>query len=43
MFLDKLQKVTADVKFDLYGINNVQPIWADHILKQFLMLKWDLT
>ena len=28
-FVNKLVEITPNVKFDLYGINNVQPIWAD--------------
>ena len=32
-FLSKLQNITPDIKFDLYGVNNVQPIWADHYFK----------
>ena len=32
-FVNRLVEVTPNVKFDLYGINNVQPIWADSFLK----------
>ena len=32
-FVNKLVEITPNVKFDLYGINNVQPIWADSFLK----------
>ena len=32
-FVNKLVEETPNVKFDLYGINNVQPIWADTFLK----------
>ena len=32
-FVNKLVEITPNVKFDLYGINNVQPIWADTFLK----------
>jgi len=32
-FVNKLVQITPNVKFDLYGINNVQPIWADSFLK----------
>ena len=32
-FVNKLVKITPNVKFDLYGINNVQPIWADSFLR----------
>ena len=32
-FVNKLVEKTPNVKFDLYGINNIQPIWADLFLK----------
>ena len=32
-FINKLVEITPNVKFDLYGINNIQPIWADSFLK----------
>ena len=32
-FVNRLVEITPNVKFDLYGINNVQPIWADTFLK----------
>ena len=32
-FVTKLVELTPNVKFDLYGIDNVQPIWADSFLK----------
>ena len=32
-FVNKLVDMTPNVKFDLYGINNVQPIWADSFLR----------
>jgi len=32
-FINKLIKITPNVKFDLYGINNIQPIWADSFYK----------
>ena len=31
--VNKLVDRTPNVKFDLYGINNIQPIWADTFLK----------
>jgi len=43
IFLDKLQKITSDVKFDFYGINNVQPIWADHYFKTISNAKMGLN
>ena len=32
-FIEKLKEMTSDVKFDIYGIDQVQPIWADHYFK----------
>ena len=32
-FVNKLINITPNVKFDLYGINNIQPIWADSFYK----------
>ena len=29
----KNARPTKDVKFDIYGLKNVQPIWADHYFK----------
>ena len=37
-FVNRLVEVTPNVKFDLYGINNVQPIWADSFLKSISRL-----
>ena len=43
LFLNKLQSLTSDVKFDLYGINNIQPIWADHYFKTISNAKMGLN
>ncbi len=32
-FVNRLVEITPNVKFDLYGVNNIQPIWADSFLK----------
>ena len=42
-FLEKLQSITPDVKFDIYGINKVQPIWADHYFKTISNSKMGLN
>ena len=42
-FLNKLQSITPNVKFDLYGINNIQPIWADHYFKTISNAKMGLN
>jgi len=43
IFLQKLQSLTVDVKYDLYGVNNVQPIWADHYFKTISNAKMGLN
>ena len=42
-FLKQLTDKTPDVKFDLYGINKVQPIWADHYFKTISNAKMGLN
>tara|TARA_Y100000389_G_scaffold187683_1_gene209381 strand:+ start:1359 stop:3488 length:2130 start_codon:yes stop_codon:yes gene_type:complete len=42
-FLNALQNITPDVKFDIYGINKVQPIWADHYFKTIENAKMGLN
>ncbi len=42
-FLMKLQDITEDVKFDIYGINKIQPIWADHYFKTIENAKMGLN
>ena len=42
-FLNKLQSSTPNIKFDLYGINNIQPIWADHYFKTISNAKMGLN
>ena len=32
-FINKLIKKIPNIKFDLYGMNNIQPIWADDFKK----------
>ena len=32
-FIEKLMNNTSNVKFDVYGLKKVQPIWADHYFK----------
>jgi glycosyltransferase involved in cell wall biosynthesis len=43
LFLNKLKELTEDVKFDIYGINKVQPIWADHYFKTISNCKMGLN
>ena len=32
IFINDLMKITPNVRFDLYGMNNIQPLWADDYL-----------
>ncbi len=43
IFLKKLMEKSPDVKFDLYGIDKVQPIWADHYIKTVSNAKMGLN
>ena len=42
-FLNNLKEKTPNVKFDLYGIDQVQPIWADHYFKTISNAKMGLN
>ena len=42
-FLNKLQSITKNTKFDIYGINKIQPIWADHYFKTIENAKMGLN
>ena len=42
-FLNNLQRITPDIKFDIYGTNKVQPIWADHYFKTISNAKMGLN
>ena len=42
-FLHKLMTITKNVKFDFFGINNVQPIWADQYFKTISNSKMGLN
>ena len=42
-FINNLTKMTPDVKFDIYGLNKVQPIWADHYFKTIANAKMGLN
>ena len=33
-FINKLIDMNKKIKFDVYGMNNVQPVWADQFLKK---------
>jgi len=38
-----LIQITPNAKFDVYGINNIQPIWADHYFKTIENAKMGLN
>ena len=42
-FVNHLINITPDVKFDIYGLNNIQPIWADHYFKTISNAKMGLN
>ncbi len=42
-FVNKLINLTPNAKFDVYGINNIQPIWADHYFKTIENAKMGLN
>jgi len=33
IFINKLLKYSKDIKFDIYGMNNIQPIWGDRFIE----------
>ncbi|MFL2889275.1 MAG: glycosyltransferase [Pelagibacteraceae bacterium] len=43
IFINKLIKITKNVKFDIYGLKKVQPIWADHYFKTISNSKMGLN
>ena len=43
VFINKLLKISKDVKFDIFGVNNVQPIWADLYFKTISNSKMGLN
>jgi len=32
-FINKLKKLNKEINFDIYGMNNVQPIWGDNFIR----------
>ena len=43
IFINNLIEITKNVKFDVYGFNKVQPIWADHYFKTIANSKMGLN
>ena len=42
-FLKQLQEKTENIKFDIYGLEDRQPIWADHYFKVISNAKMGLN
>ena len=42
-FISKLVNISKDIKFDIYGLNNIQPIWADQYFKTISNSKMGLN
>jgi glycosyltransferase involved in cell wall biosynthesis len=43
IFVTKLQALAANVKFDIYGMKNNQPIWADNFINALSRSKMGLN
>jgi len=43
IFINELITKTQNIKFDIYGFNNVQPIWADHYFQTIANSKMGLN
>ena len=43
IFIKKLKKLTPNVKYDLYGMENNQPIWADNFINKISKSKMGLN
>ena len=42
-FIRKLQKILPNIKFDIYGMKNTQPIWADNFINKIGQSKMGLN
>ena len=42
-FINKLQKLSPNIKFDLFGLRNNQPIWADNFINKISQSKMGLN
>ena len=43
IFIEKLRKLTPNIKYDLYGMNNNQPVWADNFINKIANSKMGLN
>ena len=42
-FIKKLINLSKDIKYDIFGLDNIQPIWADHYFKTISNSKMGLN
>jgi len=33
LFINKLKRLNKEISFDIYGMNNIQPVWGDNFIK----------
>ena len=43
IFINKLKKLTPNIKYDLYGMDNNQPVWADNFINKISKAKMGLN
>ena len=43
LFINNLIKKTPNIKFDLYGMNGTQPLWADNYIRAISQSKMGLN
>ena len=43
IFIQKLKKLTPNIKYDLYGMENNQPVWADNFINKISKSKMGLN
>ena len=43
LFINKLKKLTPNIKYDLYGMNKNQPVWADNFINNISKSKMGLN
>jgi hypothetical protein len=43
IFIEKLKKLTPNIKYDLYGMDDNQPVWADNFINKISNAKMGLN
>ena len=38
-FINKLKNLNKEISFDIYGMNNIQPVWGDNVYKSNFKIK----